>query len=211
MKYNFLVSWTLINGLGLGIGFIIALQIGMFLEHGSNTEMYWQFIPPKRNFWTFLDLFIGPLSLGAVVGLFQSFLLKNRGIITRSWILITAMGFGILGLIDLPIFFMDMIGKFEGPIEPIMITFLGSTLAGIVQFRFLRKKVDTKLKWIFLLILGLFIGIVINGFLFSLFEEMRQISWSLEVFLNGFIVGAMGALFSGSYLFRTLQKQNSKG
>ena len=206
MKENSILGWSLINGLGLGIAFVISLQVGMILEHGFNSEMYWKFVPPKRTLGTFLDLFLGALSLGLVVGLFQALVLKSKGIKTKKWVIITALGFGILGIINLPIYLIDMIGKFEGPIEPIMVTVLGSTLAGIIQYRFLKKRNNLKIKWLFLLILGLILGTVFFGLFFTFFGEKLKISWPIEVFLNGFFVGTIGALLSGKTLFNALSR-----
>ena len=204
MKKHFLLSWSLLNGLGLGIAFVVSLQLGMILEYGFNSDMYWKFVPPKRNFWTFLDLFLGAISLGLVVGLFQSWVLRFSGISSKKWVLITILGFGILAIINLPIYMMDMIGKFEGPIEPIMITVLGSTLAGIVQFRFLRTRYYLKIKWLLLLILGLILGTVLFGIFITFFGEKLKISWPMEAFLNGFFVGTIGALLSGQILFKAV-------
>ena len=46
-----LFAWTVVNALGLAVGFVAELQTGMLIQFGFNTEMHWQFVPPDSDGW----------------------------------------------------------------------------------------------------------------------------------------------------------------
>ena len=205
MKKYSLVIWTLYNAIGLGIGFLLFLQLGMIIEYGLDTEMYWKLIPPENKFITYVGLLLSALLLGATVGFAQTLALISKEIRAMSWIMITALGYGLIVLIDWPLLFFDVLGRIPGPVEPFIVTVIGGIFAGIVQyFWFLKKGIKLK-KWLYLWIIGLIFSVVPTALFFTFIPIS---SWPLEVFINGFIIGGFASLVSGKALFNELSNRS---
>ena len=167
--------------------------------------MYWQWIPPEQEFITYVDIFLGALLLGTTVGFAQSLVLKTKKIRAMSWIIATVIGFGLLVLINFPLLFLDVLGKIPGPVEPFIVTIVGSIFAGIVQYFWLLKKDIKVKKWLFLWVVGLLFSVVPTALFFTAIEITI---WPLEVFINGFIVGGFASLVSGKALFNKLSSMS---
>ena len=204
MKKNELLKWVFTNALGLGIGFVALLQVGMVLEYGFDTDRYWKWGQP----WDFsvsayiFDL-ISLIVLGAIVGLAQTFVLKSHNVKAVPWILATVIGFGLVVIITWPLLYIEM-GNIPGPVEPIIITIGGSSFAGVVQYFLLRKRGIIASKWLLLWIVGLILSLVPVALFFEFIGGPIGLSWPLEVFINGFLVGGVAAWISGKALFKVL-------
>lgn len=204
MKKNELVKWSLANALGLGIGFLVYLQISMIMEHGFDTTKYWKWVPPQQNFITYFGILISALIGGAILGYAQSLVLKTKGIKTVSWILATVIGFGLLVLIDWPLLYTGDLGKIPGPVEPLIFTVGGCFLAGLIQYFLLKKQSIFAGKWLLMLIIGLLVSTLSTGLFFAFIGDPIGISWPIEVFFSGFIIAGVASLISGKFLFSVL-------
>ena len=207
MKKNELIKWTFVNAFGLGIGFLVYLQLAMIIEHGFDTNKYWKWVPPQQNFTTYFGILISALVGGAILGYAQSLVLRTKGVKSASWILATVIGFGLLILIDWPLLYTGDLGKIPGPVEPLIFTVGGCFLAGLIQYFLLKRQNIIAGKWQLMWILGLIVGIVLAGLFFTFIGDPLEISWPLETFFSGFIIAGVASLISGKSLFFTLQNQ----
>ena len=205
MKKNELIKWTFANALGLGIGFLVYLQFTMIMEHGFETNKYWQWVPPQQNFTTYFGILISALAGGTILGYAQSIVLKTRGIKPVSWILATGIGFGLLVLIDWPLLYTGDLGNIPGPVEPLIFTVGGCFLAGLIQYFLLKKQNIIARKWLLMWILGLIVSTISTGLFFTFIDDPMGISWPLETFFSGFIIAGIASLMSGKSLFSALQ------
>ena len=207
MKKYELLKWAFVNAVGLGIGFLVYLQFSMIIEHGFDTDKYWQWVPPKQDFTTYFGILISALIGGAIFGYSQSLVLKIRGIKPVSWILATVIGFGLLVLIDWPLLYTGILGNIPGPVEPLIFTVGGCFLAGLIQYFLLKKQNIIAGKWLLMWILGLIVSIICTGLFFTFVGDPMGISWPLEVFFSGFIIAGVASLISGKFLFSALTNQ----
>ena len=160
MKKKELLKWIFANALGLGIGFVIMLQVKMILRYGFDTDRYWQFGQPYDfSVLAYIIQLISLLVLGAIVGLAQSFVIKYHNVNAARWILAAVIGFGLLVIIDWPLLYME-VGNIPGPFEPIVVTVGGGSFAGIIQYFLLRKRGIIANKWLLLWIVGLIVSLV---------------------------------------------------
>ena len=204
MKTNELIKWTFTNALGLGIGFLVYLQLPMIMEHGFDTNKYWQWVPPQQNLAAYFGILISALIGGAILGYAQSLVLKTKGIKPVSWILATVIGFGLLVLIDWPLLYTGDLGKIPGPVEPLIFTVGGCFLAGLIQYFLLKKQNIIARKWLLMWVLGLLVSTVSTGLFFTFIGDPMGISWPLEAFFSGFIIAGVASLISGKSLFLAL-------
>ena len=97
-------------------------------------------------------------------------------------------------------------GNIPGPVEPIIFTVGGGSLAGICQYISMRSQGIFAGKWLALWIVGLIVGLVPTALFFFLVEGLLDIAvnWPVQLFLSGFIVAGVAALMSGKALFNAL-------
>lgn len=195
-------AWTLASGIAFGLGFVAILQVGMVVEYGLRTEMYWQSIPPGTGIRGLVATLLGCLVGGAIFGLGQAATLRHHLKRVERWPVATIQGFCLLAiLIDWPLQVLGILGRIPGPVEPILVTVGGGSLAGIFQYRVLRREGAADSRWLVLWVLGLVAGLPAAAILFISLEWMGfSPPFPLEVFLSGFSVASVGALVSSRAL-----------
>lgn len=202
--------WISANALGLGVGFLAALQTGMLIEFGFDTEKHWQFVPPSQSGLVYASILGSLLVLGAIFGSAQTSILCSRSVRGARWILSTTAGFGLFVAVEWPLLAANLWGRFPGPVEPILILTVGGSLAGILQYFALRRQGIHAPKWLARWIIGLVVSLVPTALLFVSLESLgASISWPLEAFLSGFTVGGVAAWISGKALFAALSEDRS--
>jgi hypothetical protein len=203
-----LIDWTLLNALGLALGFFTILQTGMLFEFGFNWQMHWAGIeaPVSQNTRPYFTALVASLAGGLIFGLSQAFFLRARKVTPFNWIVATVIGFGLLAVvIDWPLIAAGLLGVIPGPVEPIIATVGSGAFAGLFQFLLLRRERIRAPKWALLWVFGLVISLLPTALIFITLEELNiSISWPTEVFVSGFTVGGVAALVSGRELLRTL-------
>jgi hypothetical protein len=211
-KYD-LLAWTSANALGLGLGFVAILQTGMLIEFGANWDMHWDWVeePVSRDASPYLATLISFLVGGVILGSVQALVIRSRNVAEIGWVVATVIGFSVLAVIvEWPLIALDLLGIMPGPFEPIIATVGGGTIAGIFQYLFLRRQGISASRWLSLWVIGLVTSLVPMVILFVVLDKLNiSINWPTEVFINGFIVGGVAALFSGRALFAALAGQSA--
>lgn len=203
-----MVKWISVNALGLGLGFLAALQAGMLIEFGLDTEQHWNFTPTGQTVSAYAAELISDLLMGTILGSAQVFILRSRSVRAAPWILSTIVGFGLLAAVVWPLMAADLWGRFPGPVEPIVLLVGGGSLAGILQYLALRRQGIHARKWLVLWIAGLVVSLVPTALLFmSLEGSGLSLSWPIETFLSGFMVAGVAAWISGKALFGAIQER----
>ena len=203
MKKEPLLKWTLANALGLGVGFVASQQTIMLFQYGLDFERHWQFgQQPDRTLSTYAGILVGAIVLGLILGSAQALVLRSRLLRVGPWILATTAGFGLVVAVILPLLAADFWGRIPGPVEPIVITVGGGSLAGVLQYLALRRQGIVASKWLTLWIGGLVASFVPMALVFMSLEGLGlSLSWPMEVFVMGFIVAGVAAWISGRALF----------
>jgi hypothetical protein len=212
MKQAPLVKWISVNAIAFAVGFVAALQAGMLIEYGFNTELHWQFIPPGQSISAYAAELLSNFLLGAILGSAQALILRSRSVRVGPWILSTTAGFGLIAAVVWPLMAVGLWGRFPGPVEPITFLVGGGSLAGILQYLALRRQGIHARKWIALWIAGLVASLVPTALLFMSLEGLGvSISWPVETFLSGFVVGGVAAWISGKALFAAIPEWPGSG
>ncbi len=202
MKEKSLLKWISANALGLGVGFVAALQTGMFIQFGFDTEIHWKFVPPDPGGLVYAAILMSMLVGGAIMGSAQALILRSRSVRVAPWILSTTTGFVLIAAVEWPLMAANLWGRIPGPAEPIIIVVGGGSLAGILQYLALRRQGIVASKWLALWVGGLVASLVPTALLFMSLEGLGlSPSWPMEVFLTGFVVAGVAAWISGRALF----------
>lgn len=205
MKEKPQVKWISANAFGLGVGFVAALEAGMLIEYGFNTELHWKFIPPGQSISAYAAELLPDFLLGAILGSVQALILPSRWVRIVPWILATTCGFGLIAAVVWPLMAADLWGRFPGPVEPIVLLVGGGSLAGILQYLALRRQGIHAPKWLALWIGGLVASLVPTALLFMSLDGLGvSRSWPMETFLSGFMVAGVAAWISGKALFAAI-------
>ena len=200
MKKEPLLKWILANALGLGVGFVVAMQTGMFVQFGLDTEMHWKPGTTPGGLKYVADL-VSLAVFGAILGSAQALILFSRSVRVVPWILSTTMGFGLLLAVEWPLMAANLWGRIPGPVEPIILLVGGGSLAGILQYLALRRQGILASKWLTLWIGGLVASLVPMALVFMSLEGLGlSLSWPMEVFVMGFIAAGVAAWISGRAL-----------
>jgi len=212
MKKHELLVWTSACALGLGVGFVVMAQMKMLIEFGFNWEMHWNWIekPVDQGALEYVSQLMGVLVIGTIFGSAQALAVRSRNVRVFRWILATVVGFGIVAVaIVWPLIALGVFGNIPGPVEPIIFTIGGGSLAGICQYVLMRSQGIFAGKWLALWIAGLIVGLVATALFFSLAEGPLDIAlnWPAEIFVSGFIVAGVAALISGKALFNSLPER----
>ena len=111
-----------------------------------------------------------------------------------------------MSLVIIPLLSAGIWGKIPGPIEPIIITVGGCSMAGIFQYIVLRQNQIRAGKWLGVWIGSLLLGLVPTAVIFMMLEGPLGIAlyWPVEVALSGLLIGGFAALFSGHIFLKTL-------
>lgn len=195
-------AWVAVTSTGLGIGFLAVLQVIMLIEFG---QLSWAEDVPEGGA-AYLSRFVSLLVGGAVLGAFQTVFLRSYKVPVIPWIIATAVGFSTLVLVIFPLLYLGQWGNIPGPAEPIITIVGGCSFAGIFQYVILKRNQIKPGKWLAVWIASLVFGLVPTGLTFILLEGPLQISisWPVQVFLSGFLIGGFAALFSGKTFLRAL-------
>lgn len=213
MNNNQLLKWIFANAFGLGIGFILFLQIGMTLRYGFNMEKYWKFGQPwDYSLWEYMRRLISSFVLGAFVGFVQYSIVKsiNANIRLSPWVSVTAIGFCLLTItVDWPLLYMEF-GNLPGPLDPIIVTVGGGIFAGVAQYFYLRRKGILAKKWLLLWLTGLVLSLIPTALFFTFIGDHLKLSWPMEVFISGFLVAGVAAWISGNAFFSALSVDKNR-
>jgi len=202
-----LIKWILANAAGLGIGFVAMLQTGWFLEYGFDFEKHWvgEPISYPAPLFRYFQVLVGYLVLGAIFGLAQTSVLRSRSVSAPAWILATSAGYGLTAVLLWPLIAIEVLGNIPGPVEPILATIGGASLAGIVQYLMLRRRGVVASRWLVLWILGLVVSLVPSTLFFmSLGRAEIFQSQLFQVFFMGFVTAGVAAWISGKVLLDAL-------
>ena len=199
MTVKRLLGWSLGNALGLGVGFVVMLQVSMLIEQGLDFERHWQFLPPDGALVTYLSRLGGALAGGFLFGLGQILASPRLRTRTIGWLSAATFGFALMMiLIEGPLILTGLWGRIPGPVEPILITVGGCSLAGGLQLLILRREGIESMKWFVLWVAGLVASLLPAALMFASIEGAGVVlSWPVEVFLSGFPVAGVAALMSG--------------
>ncbi|MGD2116187.1 MAG: hypothetical protein PVG07_14125 [Acidobacteriota bacterium] len=189
---------------------IAEIEIDRIPEHlRPETLPSWMDLPTYDALYQFNLLVHIPalLVFGAILGAAQYLVLRR--FLTRAWLWIaaTAIGFGAILILE-AVERHIVIGPTSGPVEPIMIVFGGGSLAGLLQWLYLRRQAISDGRflafWIGGLVLGVLlavpammgIGTVFGDAIRRLEEVAPQVSWGIEIALFGVIFGAVAGWVS---------------
>jgi hypothetical protein len=211
MKQNPL-KWTAANALGLGVGFVAMAQMKMLIKFGFDWEMHWNWIekPVDQGGLEYVSQLMGVIVIGTIFGSAQALAVRSRNVRVFRWIQATVAGFGIVAVaIVWPLIALGVFGNIPGPVEPIIFTIGGGSLAGICQYVSMRRQGIFAGKWLALWVVGLIVGLVSTALFFSLAEGPLNIAlnWPAEIFVSGFIVAGVAAIISGKALFSVLPER----
>lgn len=153
---------------------------------------------------------------GALIGWLQVRVLQTTDVSRRPWILLTALGF-------VSVFVLEALrpgivtGGHPAPTEPLLIGVVGGGLAGVYQWMYLRNRGITATKWLVLWIAGLCGGAAIAALLLTFIgflgplvrsalpERGVHVVGQLVFYLvYGPAVGTVAGLVSGPALMRSL-------
>jgi hypothetical protein len=176
MKERSLYGWVLMNALGLGVGFGAYLQTSWIFDHGLDWSKHWTETPPQEN-----NLFLAVLRVptilliaGVILGSAQTMAMRNLPIRKLHWIFATILGFMALAFVIMPLDWAGIMGNIPGPVEPIIVTVGGCSLAGISQYLLLRRNSIRAARWLGLWIGGLFISIIPTALMFLLLSRVFE-------------------------------------
>jgi hypothetical protein len=207
MKTAFNVKWTAASALGLGVAFVAYLQIPMLVDFGLDFERHWQWQEHavEANFLFYAGSLVALLVAGAIFGAFQALALRSDGLRVVPWIFATAVGFVLLVAVFWPLAAAGVLGIIPGPVEPILFTVVGGSLAGVCQYQALRRQGIAASRWLVRWLVGVVGGLVLTAAFFVSVEGAGMaLGWVLEVFFSGFWVAGVAALVSGRTLFSAL-------
>jgi hypothetical protein len=154
MRTKPLSTWTAANALGLGLGFPAVLQTGFLIQFGLRTELHWTPQALGQGVSIYARL-VGLLVGGAILGAAQALVLRSRPVPVVPWIPSTATGFGLVVAVMWPLWAAGLWGQIPGPVEPILITVGGGSLAGVLQYLLLRREGVIATRWLALWVGGL--------------------------------------------------------
>jgi hypothetical protein len=194
--------WTAVNAIGLAVGFVVFVQTVNLIGYGS---IEWQPEPPAPTALVYFVLLVAFLVEGAIFGSAQALVLRSLHLPAVPWILATAAGFGLTVIIDWPLLAAEILGRIPGPVEPIIATVGGGSLAGVVQYLALRRQGIHPSKWLALWAVGLIASLAPTALLFMSLEALGvSLSWPVVVFLIGLMAAGVAAWISGKALFAAL-------
>jgi hypothetical protein len=207
MKTAFNVKWTAASALGLGVAFVAYLQIPMLVRFGLDFERHWQWQEQavEANFLFYAESLVELLVAGAIFGASQALALRSDGLRVVPWIFATAVGFVLLVAVFWPLAAAGVLGIIPGPVEPILFTVVGGSLAGVCQYQALRRQGIAASRWLVRWIVGVVGGLALNAAFFMSVEGAGiDVGWLLEIFFSGIWVAGVAAFVSGRTLFSAL-------
>jgi hypothetical protein len=206
MNSSRLGAWILVNFFAFGVAMVATLQVAMFVEYGFDFDKHWAPLPPDQSVGAYAARVVGPLVGGLILGSAQACVLRPSLRRVTPWILATAAGFGVVGLMIWPLMAANIWGRIPGPVEPIVGTVGSCSVAGVFQHLLLRRRRAISAKWLALWIVGLLVSLVPTALTLSLLEGPLGLSlaWPVEGFLSACWVAGVAAAISGKALFNAL-------
>ena len=200
-------TWIAATSLGACVGFLASLQVVTLIGFGKLT-----WVPELLSGATGdLAIFVALPVYGTILGASQSVVTRLYGAPVVPWIVATAAGFFSVSLVIIPLLSAGIWGNIPGPVEPIIITVGGCSMAGIFQYIVLRQNQIRAGKWLGVWIGSLLLGLVPTAVIFMTLEDTLGIAlnWPVQVALSGLLMGGFGALFSGQTFLNTLSRRQA--
>jgi hypothetical protein len=200
-------AWIAATSLGLCVGFPAALQVLRLIKY---RQLSWVGDWVGEDFVVhgnvYLAQFVALLVMGTILGASQSVVTRLHGVPVVPWIVATAVGFFSVSVVIIPMLYAGIWGNIPGPIEPLIITVGGCSLAGIFQYILLRRNQIRAGKWLGIWLGSLILSIVPTAVVFMTLEGLLgiDINWPAQVALTGLLIGGFAALFSGQIFLKTL-------
>jgi hypothetical protein len=152
-------------------------------------------------------------AFGGIVGWSQSRRLGEY-VPAQSWVVATAVGFAAILCVE-AIERHIVVGPHAGPIEPLMISVGGSSLAGLAQWIVLRQRGVNASRWLASWIIGVVVGVcaavgVIMGLEAVLVKGpltgvvAQAVAWGCMLLLLGLVTGAVAGAISARALNSSL-------
>jgi hypothetical protein len=179
----------------------------MLVEFGVDFERHWQWHEQaeETDFLFYAETLVALLVAGAIFGASQALALRSDALRVVPWVFATAVGFALLVAVFWPLAAVGVLGIIPGPVEPILFTAVGGSLAGVCQYVALRRQEIAASGWLVRWIVGLVGGLAFAAAFFKSVEGAGiDVGWLLEVFFTGFWVAGVAALVSGNALFSAL-------
>jgi len=203
-------KWVVATSLGLCVAFPTAMQVLRLIKHHQVSWVGdWVVEDAVVHGNVYLAQFFSLLVMGTILGASQSVVTRSYDVPVIPWILTTAAGFAALSAVIFPLLHIGVWGNIPGPVEPLVITLGGCSLAGVFQYMELRRNQTRAAKWLGVWVVSLILGIVPTAVIFMTLEGPLGISinWPAQVALSGLLIGGFGALFSGQTFLKTLSQR----
>ena len=236
-------SWAAVTSVGFGLAFLSfipgMLVMDLFLPPGL-TNMgsppmpealdpealpAWLDLQTYRS-WYRLHLGYHVLALaafGGIVGWFQSRVLREY-VPVLPWVAATAIGFVAILCFEI-VERHVVVGPHAGPVEPLMISIGGSTIAGLAQWLVLRRRGVPASRWLVFWIVGVVVGVgVAVATVIGLEMAVqglgdrpptgvvaRGVAWSAMLLTLGSITGAVAGAISARALSSSLAAATASG
>ena len=231
-------SWAAVNSAGFGLAFLSFIPgmwvMDFFLPQGLTnmgpSTMPEALDPEALPAWLDLQTYrawyrlhlgyhvVALAAYGGIVGWFQSRVLR-RFVPVLPWVAATATG--IVAVLGFEIVERHVvIGPHAGPVEPLMISIGGSTLAGVAQWFVLRRRGVIAGRWLAFWIVGVSVGVgVAVGTIIGLetavsalfnppWENLGAVAqaatWGAMLLILGSVMGAVAGAFSARALNSSL-------
>lgn len=169
----------------------------------------WMDLPTYETLYQFGLLMHIPalLVFGAILGTAQYLVLRRFLPRAWLWIVATAIGFAAILVVE-AVQPHIVIGPTSGPVEPIMIVLGGGSLAGLLQWFYLRREAISDWRYLAFWVGGLVLGVVLAvpvtigiGTVFG--DAIRRLaavephlSWGIEIAVFGLVFGAVAGWIS---------------
>jgi hypothetical protein len=197
------LAWIAATSLGLCVGFLASLQVLTLIKYH---QLSWVGEDLVVHGNVYLAQFVALLIMGTILGASQSVVMRLHDVPVIPWIVATAAGFAAMSVVIFSLLQIGVWGNIPGPVEPLIITVGGCSVAGVFQYMVLRRNQIRAAKWLGVWVVSLILGIVPTAVIFMTLEGPLGISlnWPVQVALTGFLIGGFGALFSGQTFLKTL-------
>lgn len=234
-------SWAAVTSVGFGLAFLSfipgMLVMDLFLPPGltnmGSSSMPEALDPEALPAWLDLQTYrswyrmhlgyhvVALAVFGSIVGWVQSRVLREN-VPTLHWVGATALGFVAILCFEI-VERHVVVGPHAGPIEPLMISIGGSTIAGLAQWLVLRRRGVLASRWLMFWIVGVVVGVgvavaTIIGLETAtrgLFDQTptsvvaQAVVWGTMLLLLGLVTGAVAGAISARALSSSLAAATS--
>lgn len=234
-------SWAAVTSVGYGLAFLSfipgMLVMDFFLPPGltnmGSSSMPEALDPEALPAWLDLQTYrswyrlhlgyhvVALAAFGCIVGWVQSRLLREY-VPTLHWVGATAIGFVAILCFE-SVERHVVVGPHAGPVEPLMISIGGSTIAGLAQWWVLRRRGVLASRWLMFWIVGVVVGVVVAVAAIIGLETATQdlidwpltsvvaqaAAWSIMLLTLGLVSGAVAGAISARALSSSLAAATS--